>query len=282
MSMATVADSLQRAVRTLAGHSESPRLDAELLLGKVLGLSRSGLLAHDTDPLAAESRQCFAGLIERRVRGIPIAYLTGEREFWSLSLTVSPAVLVPRPETELLVEHALELLPDDQPCTVLDLGTGSGAIALAIASERPHARITAVDISAPALQIARGNALKLGLSQIDWRCGSWFGPVFGNRFDLIVANPPYVASGDPALLRLAAEPAVALTPGLTGLESFSMIVSGAAAALVPRGWLILEHGCTQAGEVARLLEGHGFGSIRCEVDYSGQPRITLATLHSSH
>jgi release factor glutamine methyltransferase len=282
MTMDTVADSLQMAVRTLAAHSDSPRLDAELLLGKVLGLSRTGLLAHATDPVAAENRQSFASLIERRMHGTPIAYLTGQREFWSLSLTVSPAVLVPRPETELLVEHALELLPGDQPRTVLDLGTGSGAIALAIASERPRARVTAVDISEPAVEIARSNALKLGLSHVEWRVGSWFEPVFGRRFDLIVANPPYVASGDPALHRLTAEPALALTPGLTGLEAFSQIVAGAAAALLPHGWLLLEHGSTQADEVARLLEDHGFGSIRSEVDHSGKPRITLATFHSSH
>ena len=211
--MDTVANSLQSAVRILAGHSDSPRLDAELLLGKVLGLSRSALLVHGSDPMATETRQSFDDLLAQRVRGIPIAYLTGTREFWSLNLTVSADVLVPRPETELLVQRALELLPIDQDRSVLDLGTGSGAIALAIAAERPRARVTAVDVSNPALNVARDNARQHGLAAVDWRLGSWFDAVEGERFDIIVANPPYVAAGDPALRHLAAEPILALTPG---------------------------------------------------------------------
>src|SRR3984885_3451709 len=161
-TVTTIAESVKNAELALGPHSESPRLDAELLLATLLGLPRAALIARGNEPLALHA-SAYAELIAPRAHGVPIAYLTGWREFWSLNLTVSPAVLVPRPETELLVEHALELLPGDQPRTVLDLGTGSGAIALAIASERPRARIAAVDISEPALEIARSNALKLGL-----------------------------------------------------------------------------------------------------------------------
>ena len=284
-AMPTVAEALQLAVRALSGHSESPRLDAELLLCKVLGLSRSGLIVHDTAPVALASGQAYGKLLEQRVSGAPIAYLTGTREFWSLPLTVTPDVLVPRPETELLVAQALELLPadaapgDPAPApSVLDLGTGSGAIALAIALERPRAQVTAVDVSDKALAVAAANAARLG-AQVDWRLGSWFDAVPGRRFDLIVANPPYVASGDPALAALAVEPALALTPGPTGLEALAAIAESAARHLHPRGWLLLEHGPTQAAAVAAMLERRGFTHIRSRVDFSGNPRITLGTIH---
>jgi release factor glutamine methyltransferase len=285
--MSTVADLLQSGALALEGCSESPRLDAELLLGTLLGLSRSGLVAHDHDPVAADSAQAYAGLIDRRRSGSPIAYLTGIREFWSLELDVTPAVLVPRPETELLVELALELLPprripEGARYSVLDLGTGSGAIALALAAERPEWRLTGVDISPPALEVAAGNSRKLGLAHIDWRLGSWFEPVAGSRFDLIVANPPYVAAGDAALEKLAAEPAIALAPGPTGLEALSAIVRGAAAHLQPDSRLILEHGADQAPDVAQLLERHGFSGIRSYSDFSGKPRVTLGAAHSTH
>jgi release factor glutamine methyltransferase len=278
----TIADCLQSAVRALSGHSESPRLDAELLLGKILGLSRSGLMVHTTENMTADSRLEFEDLIGRRSRGTPVAYLTGTREFWSLALTVTPDVLVPRPETEMLVERALELLPEGQSRAVLDLGTGSGAIALAIAAERPRARVVGADLCEKALRIATANAHDLGLAHVEWCLGSWFQAVPDRRFDLIAANPPYVASGDPALANLAAEPRLALTPGATGLEALTAILAGAAAHLNSHGWLLLEHGAGQADEVARLFERRGFTSIRSHADYSGRPRITLGTLHQSH
>jgi release factor glutamine methyltransferase len=280
--MDTVTDSLQMAVRALLDHSDSPRLDAELLLCKVLGLSRSALIVRGADPVATENRRAFEHLLAQRVHGAPVAYLTGTREFWTLSLTVTPDVLVPRPETELLVEHALELLPIDQARSVLDLGTGSGAIALAIASERARAHITGVDISENALDVAKKNARKLQLPHVDWRLGAWFDAVPDQRFDLIVANPPYVASDDPALKRLAAEPTLALASGPTGLEALATIIDGANQHLNPRGWLLLEHGNTQADEVARMLESRGFTGIRSHLDYSGKPRVTLGTVLSSH
>ncbi len=291
--MTTIAAALHSAARALHDVSDSPRLDAELLLGKILGLPRSGLIAHDREPVDDARAQAYAGLIELRLKGAPVAYLTGVREFWSLTLAVTPDVLVPRPETELLVELALQRLAADRPSTVLDLGTGSGAIALAIACERPHAQITAIDISRPALEVAARNGRDLAaarngpglaqspeLSRIDWRLGSWFEPVPGQRFDLIVANPPYVAAADPALENLAAEPITALTPGPTGLEALAMIAGGAAAHLGPRGWLLLEHGSDQGPAVAQLLAQHGFTGIRSHLDFSNKPRVTLGTVHS--
>jgi release factor glutamine methyltransferase len=280
---ATVAETLRSAAHALHSHSESPRLDAELLLGKILGLSRSGLIARSGEIIAADRERAYASLIERRLQGAPVAYLTGMREFWSLPLRVTPAVLVPRPETELLVELALQLLPNhptpaaDQ-VRVLDLGTGSGAIALAIATERPQARVTGVDISPEALKVAVQNSRDLGLAHIEWRVGSWFDALPGERFHMILANPPYIAAADPALDRLTAEPAIALSVGPTGLEAFSAIAAQAPAHLHEGGWLIMEHGSEQAPDVARLLERHGFTNIRSHLDFSRRPRVTLGTI----
>jgi release factor glutamine methyltransferase len=277
----TVAASLQRAVQMLSVHGDSPRLDAEILLGSVLGVSRSALIVRGADPISVETQRTYEQLIGRRLQGAPVAYLTGTREFWSLELDVTPDVLVPRPETEVLVELALALLPKDLPLSVVDLGTGSGAIALAIASERPLVCMTGVDVSERALAVAMANSRKLGLMQIRWRSGSWYQAVGGQRFDMIVANPPYVASNDPALQRLAAEPALALSCGPTGLEAFGCIIEGAAKHLSPGGWLLLEHGNTQAADVARMLERRGFGHIRSHADYSGLARVTLGTVQTS-
>jgi release factor glutamine methyltransferase len=274
-----IAKILSLGTSSLSPHSDSPRLDAEILLGKVLGLSRAALIAHDGDALADDSERAFAELIAKRTAGTPVAYLTGTREFWSLSLNVSPGVLIPRPETEVLVEQALRLKSPNDPCSVLDLGTGSGAIALAIATERPHWMVTGIDISPVALNVARQNARTLDICNLDWALGSWFEPVPGRRFDLIVSNPPYVAGADPALAALAAEPALALTPGPTGLEALAAIISQAVAHLSEHGWLLLEHGSEQARQVVSLLEGQGMSSIRTVPDFAGKPRVTLATIH---
>ena len=272
--MPTIAELLSCSARRLSGCSESPRLDAELLLGKVLGRSRAGLIAHADAGVDAAAERALGALIEARRGGSPVAYLTGSREFWSLNLEVNPAVLVPRPETELLVELALRHLPAGTAAQILDLGTGSGAIALAIASERREASVVGVDLSPATLEVASRNAALLGLHNLEWRCGSWFEPVAGLRFDLAVANPPYVSGGDPALARLAAEPSLALTPGPTGLEAFAAIIGAASAHLCPGGSLILEHGSTQGGAVAALLERHGFEAVSTHADAAGLPRAT--------
>lgn len=280
-TMATIAEAVKHAALILEAHSESPRLDAELLLAALLGLPRSVLIARGDEPVALNQENAYAALIAQRAGGTPIAYLTGSREFWSLPLKVSPAVLVPRPETELLVECALALLPADAHREVLDLGTGSGAIALSLAHERPCWAITAVDASRAALDIAVRNAQSLKISQIQWRLGSWFDPVPAERFHLIIANPPYIAANDPALGALRAEPAAALIAGPTGLEALRIIIAQAPEHLHVGGWLALEHGITQAPEVGQLLRQRGFDSIRTYPDFSGRPRVTLG-IHTQH
>jgi len=278
-STPTIADCLQRGARALASRSESPRLDAELLLCHVLRLSRAALIVHGDDTVNADDLCKYDDLLAQRAARMPIAYLTGSREFWSLDLHVTPDVLVPRPETELLVDLALQRLPKDQPRTVLDLGTGSGAVALALATERPLVRIIAVDLSARALAIASENAVRLGLTRVEFRAGSWFDAVPGVTVDVIVSNPPYIAGNDPALDLLAHEPVLALASGPAGLDALQAIALNAAKHLNPGGWLILEHGFTQAAEVGALLHRQGFDRITSHVDYSGKPRVTLGTVH---
>ncbi|HEY3849972.1 MAG TPA: peptide chain release factor N(5)-glutamine methyltransferase [Steroidobacteraceae bacterium] len=271
---ATIAESLRSAVRVLHACSDSPRLDAEILLGKVLGTTRAALVRRGEEALPADAGRAYREFIARRAKGMPVAYLTGIREFWSLPFKVTPAVLVPRPESELLVERALELLPVDGAPAVLDLGTGSGALALALAFERRRARIVGVDISEAAARVARDNAAALGLTQVEWRIGSWFAPVRDRRFDLILSNPPYIAAGDPALEQLRAEPAQALVGGPTGLEQLACIIAAAPSHLVPGGWLLVEHGADQAREAAALFERHHFEDVHSHRDYSGRPRVT--------
>ena len=280
--MDTVADILRLAVRTLAASSESPELDAEVLLSTVMGVARSALIVRAEEPVGVELLRAYQGLIDRRMSGVPVAYLTGRREFWSLPLKVTPAVLVPRHETELLVEMALKVIPKAEARSVLDLGTGSGAVALAIASERPLARVTGADFSPAALGVARDNARSLALPNLAWRLGSWFDAVPGERFDAIVANPPYVAAGDPALAALEAEPEIALVSGPAGLDALAAIIQSAAPHLESGGWLVLEHGSTQHGDVASMLERRGFGGVETHEDFSGRPRVTFGNFQSPH
>ena len=279
--MTSAINLLQTAAGEFAAVSTSPRLDAEILLAHALGCARSAFSRCPEAEIGAGHRAEFRRLCAARAAGTPIAYLTGIKEFWSLPLRVSPAVLVPRPETEILVEHALQLIGGEPSASVLDLGTGSGAIALAIARERPGIRITATDVSDAALGIAGANADLLGLTAIRWRLGNWFEAVPGERFDLIVSNPPYVAAGDAHLAMLAAEPLTALTPGPTGLEAYEAIIPAAVRHLNPGGRLIVEHGATQADHVANLLEQSGFVHVTSHPDYSGTLRVTLGSLHSN-
>lgn len=253
------------------------RLDAQLLLAHVLGRPRSWLIAHDDEVLAEPERQAFMALAGRRAHGEPLAYLTGEREFRGLSLAVSPAVLVPRPETEHLVDWALECLRDRPHPRVLDLGTGSGAIALAIAHERPDALVHASDVSAAALGVAQGNARRCD-RPIRLREGPWWQPWAGECFDLVVSNPPYIAGGDPHLAALAHEPALALTPGGDGLDALRAIAVGAAAHLAPGAWLLLEHGFDQAAAVRALLAAADLVDVATRSDLAGLDRCTGARM----
>lgn len=266
---------LAEAARDLPG--VEGRHEAELLLLHVLGRERGWLFAHATDLIDPASAAAFAGLLQRRLAGEPVAYLLGRRGFWTLDLAVSPDTLIPRPETERLVELALERLPEDTPLRVADLGTGSGAIALALARERPQARVLATDMSAGALAVASGNARAHGLDNVAFREGSWHAPLAGERFDLIASNPPYIASGDPHLARgdLRFEPASALASGDDGLDDIRVIIEGAQAHLLPGGWLLLEHGWDQGGAIRALLDAAGFVEVATAVDLEQRDRVSL-------
>jgi release factor glutamine methyltransferase len=266
----------QTAGEALAAYNEVSRADAGILLAACLGRSRAQILARPEASIAAAAARRFAALMERRARGEPIAYLLGEKEFWSLPLKVTRDVLVPRPETETLVEAALAACPADQPLEVLDLGTGSGAIALALARERARWRVTATDESAAALAVARENAQRLGLERVELLAGRWFEPLGARRFDLIASNPPYVAEGDPALAvpELTFEPRSALVAGPTGLEALREIIAAAPAHLRRGGRLLLEHGHDQALAVRELLESAGFSTIASFPDLAGHERVT--------
>lgn len=265
----TVAQALQHA-----REAGLERLDAQLIVGGVLGRTRTWLLAHDTDALAAPDAQRIAALVARRAAGEPLAYLHGDQEFFGMNLRVTPDVLIPRPDTETLVNWALDMLPTDQARSVADLGTGSGAIALAIASQRPLAEVTAVDLSDAALAVARGNAQSIGLPNVHFAAGSWLAPLAGQRFDLIVSNPPYIAEGDPHLPALRFEPISALTAGHDGLSDLRQIVAQAGGHIHGNGHLLLEHGFDQAETVAQLLRDAGFIEVSTRFDFGGQPRCT--------
>jgi len=271
MTLPSVAAVLDEA----RGVGVSP-LDARLLLAHLLGCSRTHLTAHDDRLLTAEELEAWRIQVTRRVDGHPVAYLLGEKEFYGLVFEVSPDVLVPRPETELLVDWAISLLSarPGQP-SLLDLGTGSGAIAVAVMAQCPNARVSASDASSAALALARRNAERLG-ARIHFVEGSWWVPFHGQRFEVVVANPPYIALDDPHLPALRHEPTLALSPGGDGLGALREIVAGAPAHLAPGGWLVVEHGYDQAGSVAALLERAGLTDIECRHDLAGQPRATGA------
>jgi len=271
-----VGELLGQAGARLRAVSDSPHLDAELLLGHVLGLGRAALRARDDDAPGPDAVARFEALLRRREAGEPVAYLTGRRGFWSLDLEVGPGVLVPRPETELLVEAALARLAGLVAPAVLDLGTGSGAVALAIALERPDAEVTAVDASEEALRIARRNARATGLDRVRLVPGHWFEPVVGRRFDAIVANPPYLSSSDPHLAALSCEPRSALVAGPTGLEALAEITAAAPGFLHPGAPLLMEHGAEQGAAVRALCAAAGLAQAATLGDLAGHERVTVA------
>jgi release factor glutamine methyltransferase len=273
--MPDVADSeslLAAAARTVE------RRDAELLLAAATSQTRTQLIARSDVPLPRDAIARFETLRARRAAGEPVAYLLGRREFWSLEFEVTPAVLVPRPETELLVERALALRPASA-AMVADLGTGSGAIAIALAHERPAWRVTATDVSPDALEIARRNGERHVPGRIEWLRGvpaDWYAPVAGRRFDLLVSNPPYIAADDPVLTGegLRFEPRVALTPEGDGFAALLTLINGAPGHLLPGGWLALEHGERQGEQTRQALVARGFTHVTSHRDLAGRERIT--------
>ena len=265
---------LEQATRLL--NTASARLDAEVLLGHVLQKTRSHFHAWPEKRVPSAIHKRFTELLQRRLKGEPVAYLTGEREFWSLPLSVTADTLIPRPETETLVARALERIPADRPQLVADLGTGSGAIALAIASERPQCRVIATDIVATAIEVARSNAARLGLLTIEFHSGGWCGPLAGLHLDMIVSNPPYIAENDPHLVSgdVRFEPRTALASGPQGMADLTAIAQCAIKHLKPGGWLLIEHGYDQ-GELARqLLEATGYIEVITYTDDTGLDRVT--------
>lgn len=269
---------LQQAIAQLH-HSESPRRDAEILLGRVTGKSRTFILAFGETALTHDQYVQLDALLARRVAGEPIAYLTGEREFWSLPLMVSPATLIPRPDTECVVEQALARLPA-APCRILDLGTGTGAIALALASERPDCTVVAVDKVAEAVDLAQRNARRLNIVNVDVRQSDWFSALGGERFRLIVSNPPYIDRQDEHLRQgdVRFEPLSALVAEDKGLADIGVLIRDARIYLEPGGWLVLEHGWQQGQAVRALFNDAGFNAVETGLDYGGNERLTLGQI----
>jgi release factor glutamine methyltransferase len=253
------------------------RIDAEFLLAHYLAKPRAWLYAFSDQSLSDRQAEDFMALANRRVAGEPVAYITGRRGFWSLDLHVSPDTLIPRPETELLVELALEHLPASGPVTVLDLGTGSGAIALALAYERPRSQVTAVDVSGAALAVADRNAAELKLRNLLFIRSHWFAELGGQLFDVIVSNPPYIEAADTHLAQgdLRFEPRSALASGEDGLDDIRVIVAEAPEHLNPNGWLLIEHGWNQGAAIRQLFRAAGFSEIATEQDLEQRDRVTL-------
>lgn len=273
--MTSIREALNHAAASLAVRHESAMFEGEVLLAYTLKKTRTYLHTWPEHELSEIDLATFNQLIERRCNGEPSAYITGEQEFWSLPLEVTPATLIPRPETELLVELALEKIPTDHALNIADLGTGSGAIALALATERPRSHVHAVDFSADALTVAERNRSHHALNNVTLHCGSWLAPLIEQTFQVIVSNPPYIREDDKHLDQgdLPFEPRSALVARDNGLDDIRTIVDHSRAQLINDGWLLVEHGYDQSGDVVQLFNQHGYHNITAHRDLSGQPRV---------
>ncbi len=275
---ALLVQASQQLSAELALPMNEARIESQALLRHVLdGVSRAWIILHQQQALTHEQRGWFNELLQRRLQGEPIAYILSRREFYGLDLAVTPDVLIPRADTETLVDAALQHIPLHLPCAILDLGTGSGAIAISLALHRPQSKVTAIDYSSAAIEVARGNAERLGADNLQLLQSDWFGALKSLTFDVMVSNPPYIAAADPHLKLgdLRFEPLCALASGTDGLNDIRSIVAQAPAYLATKGWLLLEHGYDQAPTVANLLQAEGFEKIRHATDLAGIQRVTL-------
>jgi release factor glutamine methyltransferase len=271
-----LADATQRLTAALQLDKREARIEARVLLSHALNVDHAWLIGHDRDTPTPAKYDAIENLISRRAAGEPVAYILGEREFYGLNFAVTPAVLIPRPDTERLVEAALERLPENTPCSILDLGTGSGAVAIALARQRPLAQVVAVEASAEALLVAAANARRLSAINVACIAGNWYSTLGVKKFDMIVSNPPYIAANDPHLNTgdLRFEPQRALASGDDGLRDLNRIVTGAPEHLMDGGWLLLEHGYEQAADVIKLLQQHGFERTCTLHDIAGLDRVS--------
>lgn len=274
-----IKEALALGITQLEATSPTPDVDALYLLTHVLNSNTAWIFLHNDDALDETQQHTFLKLIASRAQGLPIAYLTKTRGFWALDFMVDERVLIPRPETELLIELTLQALPEDQNCKIVDLGTGSGAIALSLAHERKHWQIDAVDQSSDALTVAKLNAQQLRLPQVNFYCGSWCEPLPTKDYDAIISNPPYLANDDPHLAQgdLRFEPQTALASGATGLEAYAEIITTAKEYLKNQGLLILEHGFEQRAALVAMLRAHGYQALQVFDDYQGLARVVIAT-----
>ncbi|MBC7788151.1 MAG: peptide chain release factor N(5)-glutamine methyltransferase [Methylophilaceae bacterium] len=269
-SIKTILTSASELLKT-----EDAKLETQLLLQHLLSVNRAWLITHENDPLVANIHEAFEALLNRRLNGEPIAHILGAAEFYGLKLKVTPDTLIPRQDTETLVEAALAIVLQNDSLKILDLGTGTGAIALAIAKHRPLAQITAVDASENALKIAKENAQNLQIANVQFIISDWFSKLKGLKFDIIVSNPPYIEANDPHLAALTFEPISALTSGEDGLDDIRKIIQSVLIYLKPQGWLMLEHGYNQAEKVQDLLAENGLTDITTMKDLGGNERVTL-------
>ncbi|VFP83173.1 peptide chain release factor N(5)-glutamine methyltransferase [Candidatus Erwinia haradaeae] len=270
-----ISDWMHTAKKQLV-NSDKPKRDLEILLGMVTGKSRAWLMAYDDSTLTTCALMTLTNLVERRAIGEPMAYLIGEREFWSLPLKVTPDTMIPRPDTEIVVEQTL-IRMTNASCSILDLGTGSGAIALAIASERKNCHVLGIDCIRSVIDLAKYNALKLGINNASFRLGRWFSTIQDQKFAIIVSNPPYIDISDLHLLEgdLRFEPKSALISGNHGLADIALIIAEAGKHLIHGGWLLLEHGWQQGNIIRHMMRKYGFVNIKTAQDYGGHERVTL-------